>query len=29
MLEDRFNKSLLVDLVARPASARLSGALGR
>jgi predicted metal-dependent phosphoesterase TrpH len=29
MLEDRFNKSLLVDLVARPASSRLTGALSR
>ena len=29
MLEDRFNKSLLVDLVARPASAQLRGALLR
>ena len=29
MLEDRFNKSLLVDLVARPAGAQLRGALSR
>ena len=29
MLEDRFNKSLLLDLVARPATARLTGAWSR
>jgi hypothetical protein len=29
MLEDRFNKSLLVDLVARPAGAHLRGAWSR